>query len=250
MAHLRLERHDGVAVITLDDPARRNALSLGLCAELVDTMAVLEADEDVTVVVVTGAGKAFCAGADLTQLGDSREEGLRSIYDGFLAVAASRLPTIAAVNGPAVGAGLNLALACDLRIAGTDARFDCRFLDLGIHPGGGHTWMLRRIVGPQTAAAMVLFGQILGAEEAVEAGLAWEAAPAESLMERALMVAARATSTPRKLIVDTKATLCEVADIDRHTDAVDHELAKQVTSMDTPEFSQRLADLRARINAD
>ncbi len=76
-----------------------------------------------------------------------REAGLRAIYDGFLAVAHSPLPTLAAVNGAAVGAGVNLALACDVRIAGAGARFDCRFLDLGIHPGGGHTWMLRRIVG-------------------------------------------------------------------------------------------------------
>ena len=82
----------------------------------------------------------------------------RSIYDGFLRVLRSPLPTIAAVNGPAVGAGLNLALACDVRLAAESARFDTRFLRIGLHPGGGHVWMLERAVGPQAAAAMVLFG--------------------------------------------------------------------------------------------
>ena len=81
-----------------------------------------------------------------------------SIYEGFLRVLRSPLPTIAAVNGPAVGAGMNLALACDVRLAGASARFDTRFVKIGLHPGGGHVWMLERAVGPQAAAAMVLFG--------------------------------------------------------------------------------------------
>ena len=137
MRHLRLERPGiGVALIELDDLARANALSLGLSEELGETMGLLDADQSVGAVVITGAGKAFCAGADLSQLGESRAEGLRAIYEGFLCVANSPLATIAAVNGAAVGAGLNLALACDVRLAGPRARFDCRFLDLGIHPGG------------------------------------------------------------------------------------------------------------------
>ena len=101
-----------------------------------------EADQDVHAVVVTGTGKAFCAGADLSALGSAAEEGLLRIYDGFMAVGKCTLPTIAAVNGPAVGAGLNLALAADVRIAGPKALFDARFQKLGLHPGGGATWML------------------------------------------------------------------------------------------------------------
>lgn len=251
VAHLRLERPgNGVALIQLDDPARANALSLGLSEELSETMGLLSADESVGAVVITGAGKAFCAGADLSQLGESRSEGLRAIYEGFLSVADSPLPTIAAVNGAAVGAGLNLALACDVRLAGPRARFDCRFLDLGIHPGGGHTWMLRRIVGQQRAAAMVLFGQVLDADSAVTAGLALEATAAEALTERSVELAARAGSVPRGLLMTTKATLQEVAGIDLHADAVELELARQVASMDTPEFAERLSQLRSRINAD
>ncbi len=124
--------------------------------------------------IVTGAGKAFCAGADLSALGAATEDGLRLIYDGFLAVANCALPTIAAVNGAAVGAGLNLALAADVRIAGPAAVFDPRFQKLGIHPGGGATWMLQRAVGPQVARASLLFGMRFDAQAAVRYGLALE----------------------------------------------------------------------------
>ncbi|MFV0318256.1 MAG: enoyl-CoA hydratase [Microthrixaceae bacterium] len=249
MTHIRVERNDdGVGVITLDDQARRNALSLGLCEELTEAVSSLEEDPTIGALVVTGAAPAFCAGADLTQLGDSAEDGLRQIYDGFLSVARTTLPSIAAVNGPAVGAGLNLALACDLRLAAESARFDCRFLDLGIHPGGGHTWMLRRLVGPQVCAAMVLFGEVLDSTAALHHGLVWETTTDDGLLSRAIELAAHAASVPRDLSVATKATLAEVADVSEHDAAVDLELAKQLTSMDQPEFVERLTRLRARVH--
>jgi len=247
---VHVEHHDRVAVVTLDDPARRNALSLGLCALLATTLEKLGDDPGTGAVVVTGAGAAFCAGADLTELGDSRHDGLLAIYEGFLAVARSPLPTVAAVNGPAVGAGLNLALACDLRVAGPDARFDCRFLDLGIHPGGGHTWMLRRLVGPQTAAAMLLFGQVLGPQEAARVGLVWECTEGPVVLERAVELAARAADAPADLVTATATTLADVADIDDHATAVELELERQLHSMDQPAFAERLAALRSRIRSE
>ncbi|MCV7062262.1 enoyl-CoA hydratase, partial [Mycolicibacterium vaccae] len=155
---------DRVALITVNDPDRRNAVTAEISAALRAAVESAEADPEVHAVIVTGAGKAFCAGADLTALGEATEEGLRVIYDGFLAVADCTLPTIAAVNGAAVGAGLNLALAADVRIAGPAAMFDPRFQKLGIHPGGGATWMLHRIVGPQTARAALLFGMRFDAD--------------------------------------------------------------------------------------
>lgn len=244
-------RHeDRVALVVLDDPDRRNALSLRLCAELTRTVAQLEQDDSVGAIVITGKDPAFCAGADLSDLGSSREESLLSIYEGFLCVARSPLPTLAAVNGPAVGAGMNLALACDVRLAGPRARFDCRFLDLGIHPGGGHTWMLRRAVGPQAAAAMVLFGQVLGAAEAEETGLVWHGvADHDHLLDRAVEIAARAASVPAELSRDAKATLEEVAGTARHEDAVHLEMGKQLRSIDRPAFAERLAALKARITS-
>jgi enoyl-CoA hydratase len=244
---IRTEREGRVAVVTLDDPQRRNALNLELCGELAATMDELEGDDGVGAVVITGAAPAFCAGADLTQLGASRRDGLLAIYEGFLRVANSPLPTIAAVNGPAVGAGMNLALAADVRLAGRSARFDTRFLDLGIHPGGGHTWMLRRIVGPQAAMAMVVFGERLDGEQAERVGLAWRCVEDDELLAASIEMAARAADGPPELTRRIKATIRDVADIDAHADAVERELGDQLWSMDQPAFAERLAQLQARI---
>lgn len=248
MSVIRTEHRDRVAVVALDDPERRNALSLDLCAELVDVIGALEADDDVGALVVTGASPAFCAGADLSQLGESRSDGLRAIYAGFLAVADSPLPTVAAVNGAAVGAGMNLALACDVRVAGRSARFDARFLDLGIHPGGGHTWMLRRIAGQQAALATVLFGERLDGEAAVRAGLAWRCADDDALLDEAVALADRAASAPPALARRVKATIRDMAAVGTHAEAVERELLDQLWSMDQPEFAQRLAALQQRIS--
>jgi enoyl-CoA hydratase len=241
-----LERRAGVGLITIDLPERRNSLTVEMSAQLVDHVRACEVDDQTGAIVVTGAPPAFCAGADLTALGEAREEGLRAIYAGFLAVARSGLPTIAAVNGAAVGAGLNLALACDVRLVGPKARFDARFLQLGLHPGGGMTWMAQRIVGPQTAAAMTLFGQILDADAALTHGLAF--GKADDVVEAALELAQPAVKAPRKLVLATKRTLRTTAAYDRHDDAIETELVAQVASMDTPAFTELLAAMRARIS--
>ncbi|HEX8581868.1 MAG TPA: enoyl-CoA hydratase-related protein, partial [Acidimicrobiales bacterium] len=143
---VRTETGDGVAVVVLDDPGRRNALTQAMVDGIVTAFDRLEVDGGIGAVIVTGAPPAFCAGADLGDLAGGTRQGLLAIYEGFLRVARSPLATVAAVNGAAVGAGMNLALACDVRLAGRSARFDTRFLDLGLHPGGGHTWLLRRAV--------------------------------------------------------------------------------------------------------
>src|SRR5438874_9769510 len=191
MTQVRSEIADGVAVVTLDDPERRNALNLEMVDEIVTTFDRLEADESVGAVVVTGAPPAFCAGADLGHLGGSERAGLRSVYEGFLRVGRSPLPTLAAVNGAAVGAGMNLALVCDVRLAARRARFDTRFLQLGLHPGGGHTWMLSRAAGPQAAAAMVLFGEVVDGEAAARWGLVWQVVDDDALLESARALASR-----------------------------------------------------------
>jgi enoyl-CoA hydratase len=241
-----LERHDGVGVITINLPERRNSLTLDSSAQLVEQVAACEADDGVSAIVVTGAPPAFCAGADLTALGEAREEGLRAIYAGFLAVARCSLPTIAAVNGAAVGAGLNLALACDVRLVGPAARFDARFLQLGLHPGGGMTWMTQRLTGPQTTAAMTLFGQVLDADAAVATGLAY--AKADDVLDAALEFAQPAVRAPRDLLLATKRTLRTTATHERHEDAVETELVAQLASMDTPAFAELLAAMRDRIS--
>jgi enoyl-CoA hydratase len=245
-----LERRDGVAVITLNDPDRRNALTIAGSARLADLVAECERDVTVNAVVVTGAPPAFCAGADLTALGEAREAGLRAIYSGFLAVAHCTLPTVAAVGGAAVGAGLNLALACDVRIVGRHARFDTRFLQLGIHPGGGMTWMLQGIVGPQTATAMTLFGQTLDAGEAERHGLAIRLVDGdhEALVAAAVDLAGPSALAPRELVTSTKRSLRATRALPEHAAAIEVELAAQLESMQSPAFTELLAKMREKIS--
>jgi enoyl-CoA hydratase len=156
---------------------------------------------------------------------------VRAIYAGFLRILDSPLPTVAAVNGPAVGAGCNLALACDVRVAGRSAIFDARFLRIGIHPGGGHTWLLDRAAGPQTTAAMDLFGERVDGTRAAAIGLAWECVEDDALLDRALALAGRAAEVPRELAMRTKATIRHTPTLDRHDDAMGFELGHQVWSL-------------------
>jgi enoyl-CoA hydratase len=250
---ITVEVTDGVGTITLNQPERRNALTLPMVDELTAAFDSFESGEEVGAVIVTGAPPAFCAGADLGHLGGRSTEGggqrgMRSIYEGFLRVARSPLPTLAAVNGPAVGAGMNLALACDVRVASTRAKFDTRFLQLGLHPGGGHTWMLHRATGPQAAAAMVLFGEVLDGEAAAGCGLAWRCVPEDELVPVAQAMAGRAAAVPRQLLRRTKDTLRRVPQLQSQDEAVDHELEVQLWSMQQPAFRERLADMSRRIS--
>lgn len=244
---VEVENH--VALITVNDPERRNAVTAEISAALRAAVDAAEANTDVHALIVTGAGKAFCAGADLTALGEATEDGLRIIYDGFLAVANCALPTIAAVNGAAVGAGLNLALAADVRIAGPHALFDPRFQKLGIHPGGGATWMLQRAVGVQAARASLLFGMRFDAEAAVRYGLALEVA--DDPVAAAKELAAGPAAAPREVVLATKASMRATAnpgsiDRDQHAIAVDTELTPQAASILSPEFAERLAAAKRR----
>jgi len=244
-----VEVADRVATVTLNDPEKRNAISLELVDGITAAFDRLEADEDVGAIVVTGAPPAFCAGADLSHLGTSKEEGLRRIYEGFLRLSRCPLPTLAAVNGAAVGAGLNMALSCDVRLAAESARFDTRFLALGLHPGGGYTWMLRRIAGVQATMATALFGDILDGREAERVGLVWRCLPDDELLGAAHEMAARAAAAPRELARRVKATVADMATIDDHAAAVERELVDQLWSLDQPEFGRRLGALQERIRS-
>jgi enoyl-CoA hydratase len=239
---------DRVATLTLNDPDRRNALSLPMVDELVQAFDALEADDGVGAVVVTGAGSAFCAGAALGDLATAQPEDLRAIYAGFLRVAECPLPTLAAVNGAAVGAGINMALACDVRVAARRARFDTRFMDLGLHPGGGHTWLFQRITGPQPAAAAILFGQVLDATESERVGLVWRCVEDADLLAEAHRLAARAAEAPRELAIATKATMRTIATVATHAEAVEVEVGPQVWSTRQPFMAERLAKIQARIS--
>jgi enoyl-CoA hydratase len=241
---------NGVALITLNAPDRRNSMNLDMVEELVGIVDKCVADDGVGALVVTGEGKGFCAGATLDHLAGSSSESesrsVGSVYEGFLVFANCPKPTIAAVNGAAVGAGMNLALACDVRVASTSAKFITRFLNLGLHPGGGHTWMLQRIVGPQVARAMVLFGEEYSGEDAVKFGLAYDCVAPDELLPRALAMGAGAASAPRELSRRTKATMNRMWDVDTSADAVAFELEVQAWSLQQPEFKERIASFQKK----
>jgi len=247
---ITLDVVDRVATITLNDPSRRNIVSAALNAAVLDAMLDLESRSDVGAIVVTGAPPAFCAGADLDDLAacDS-EEKLRTIYSGFLRLAESPLPTIAAVNGAAVGAGLNLALACDVILAGESAKFDTRFLQIGLHPGGGNTWRLRRITDLQTTMALVLFGETVNGQQAAEIGLAWRCLPDDELLPAARAMAAKAAAGPVDVVRAMKKTILANDAITNSDDAVSAELGPQLASLRGPAFVELLGRLRDQIAA-
>ncbi len=239
---------EGVATLTLNNPDERNTLTAPMVAEILAAMDTIEGDPSIGAIVVTGTAPAFCAGANLGNLATASGSSLGTIYEGFLRIARSPLPTIAAVNGAAVGAGMNLALGCDVRIAARRAKFDTRFLQIGIHPGGGHTWMLRRITGPQTAFATVMFGEVLDGVEAERVGLVWKCVDDDQLLIEAQKMAARAASVPRPLLESVKKTIQDMADVVTHPEAVERELVPQLWSTKQPWFAERIAAMQSKIS--
>jgi len=201
MSLVLVDIHERVATVTLNDPDRRNVFTLEMNDALIPVVEELENDDNVGAIVVTGAGPHFSAGGHLDDLLNAEtHEEMRALYSGFLKVAHTSLPTVAAVNGAAVGAGMNCALACDLIIAGEKSRFDSRFLQIAIHPGGGHTWRLRNKTDIQTAKAMVLFSEVLFGPQAKEVGLAWDCVPDDQIVSRAQELASNAASAPKELV--------------------------------------------------
>jgi enoyl-CoA hydratase len=247
MSLIILERSEGVATLTLNNPAERNTMTAEMVGDIKQAMDEIEADKTVGAIIVTGAAPAFCAGANLGNLAEADGESLSRIYEGFLRIARTPLPTIAAVNGAAVGAGMNLALCCDVRIAAHRAKFDTRFLQIGLHPGGGHTWMFQNIAGPQATMAAVVFGEILDGLEAQRVGLAYKCVPDDELMATARVMAVRAASVPRELAIITKRTIQEMANIATHSEAIAKELDPQVWTTRQPWFAERIAALQSRI---
>ncbi len=209
MANVATSDHgDGVRLVTLTDPDRRNAMSEAMGAELREVIARCAGDR-VRVLVLTGEGSAFCAGADLPALfGDPSRptrdvrDRLHAYYRAFLDVRDLAIPTVAAVNGPAVGAGLNLALACDLRVVGPSASFGATFTRIGLHPGGGCTWFLVEALGAHRAMRTLLLGETLTADEAVGAGMA--DGPVEDPLTAALELAGRIAALEPGLAADVK----------------------------------------------
>jgi enoyl-CoA hydratase len=199
-----LEVADGIATITIDSPRTRNALNPASSRQLVEVCDQVAADRAVGAVIVRGGGGTFCSGAEREVLARAGEDPadperfteLGAVYDAFVRVGSLPVPTIAAVRGAAVGAGVNLLLATDLRIVATDARIIAGFTRIGIHPGGGHFTLLGRLVGREAAAAIGLFGAEVSGTRAAALGLAWEAVEDDEVDTRARELAASAARDP------------------------------------------------------
>jgi enoyl-CoA hydratase/carnithine racemase len=236
---------NGVAVLTLNDPGRRNALSHAMSVALAAAVdEVLAADA--RAIVLTAAPPVFCSGGSLDEL-IAPSAPLREMYAGLLRLAEAPVPTIAAVGGPAIGAGVNLPLACDVVLTSPSAVFDPRFLDVGIHPGGGHLWRLGRRIGSQGAAALVLFGDRLDGREAEARGLAWRCVPDDRLAATALDLAHRAAGRDPELVRLTKNSLRASTALSNPKEAIELELAAQEWSVARPGFAEHVARLRDRI---
>jgi enoyl-CoA hydratase len=236
---------EGVRVLTLNDPDRRNALSPQLQLELGAAVDSVAADPSARVLVVAGNGPAFSSGADLPALfGEPDRDvadiraGLRKVYDSFLRVRRLEIPTIAAVQGAAVGAGVNLAMSCDVRIAGPGARFGITFTKLGLHPGGGCTYFLTQALGHQRALSLILDGGVLDAGAALDLGLVLSVV--SDPLAAALATAARWSELDPALARDIKRAVA-IAERGSFDDTLDFESWAQAASTRSPLLAEAIA---------
>jgi enoyl-CoA hydratase/carnithine racemase len=244
----------GVVVLTLADPDRRNAMSLRMTASWRRALAAVGADPDVRVVVLTGAGTAFSSGGDLSWLGDDTGPGasvdrlrtrMAGYYADWLRLLSLPVPVVAAVQGPAVGAGAGLALACDLRLCARSAHLAVPFTALGLHPGMGLSASIAHLAGPTVAHDLLLTGRRVDADEAQRVGLVTEVHDDDSVLaaalERARTIASRAPVATRLTTATLRADLR-----DRLEEATRWEALAQATTLATADAAEGLAAAAGR----
>jgi enoyl-CoA hydratase len=203
MGSIGLEKTGGIAVLTVDSPEVKNGLTPAMGRELAARCDEIDADPAIGAAVVRGAGGTFCSGADrrtwnpdADQAEDSTFRDTGAVYRSFVRVGQLAVPTIAAVRGAAVGAGINLMFATDLRVVAEDARLLAGFLRIGLHPGGGFFTIAERTAGREATAAMGLFSQEIDGRRAAEIGLAWSAVADGEVEDTALALAAEPARDP------------------------------------------------------
>lgn len=217
---LLYEKSGGIVTLTMNGPETRNALSTPeICAEFVDRLRAIERDPSVNVIILTGAGPAFCAGGDIKKMRDrsgfapmktpvdTRDSYRATIHHVSKMFNAVEVPTIAAVNGPAIGAGLDLTCMCDLRIAAKSATFAESFIKVGIIPGDGGAWFLPKIIGISKASEMAFTGDTINAQEAERIGLVSRVVEDNELMDTARALASRIDANPGRALRMTKRLL-------------------------------------------
>jgi enoyl-CoA hydratase len=207
---------DGVVVLTLNRPERGNGVVPELVRDLIDTLTALEADKSVRALVLTGAGRQFSAGADLKAMKDYLDHDHRVTHEPYNArvlfpvtqrIVASRLPIVAAINGGATAGGLDLALACDLRICSTRAKLGETYINMGLPPGNGGAYFLPRLLGSGLAAELALTGDVIDATRALEIGLVNKVVEPDQLLPAAIDLATRIAAKSWRAVEATKQAL-------------------------------------------
>jgi enoyl-CoA hydratase len=255
-----LARDGDVATLTFNDPERRNAMTEPMGEAFASRIRELSSDPGLRAVVITGAGKAFSAGGDLEWIqakndagradpgGPTRRvnrEAMRTFYGLFLSVRSLPCPTVAAINGAAVGAGFCVALACDLRVAAREAKMGVNFARLGIHPGMGATWTLPRIVGPAHAADLLLTGRLLDGEEAAAMGLVNRCVDRDAVLSEAHALALQIASSAPAAVRGTRAALDRALDATLE-DQLSFEADRQAECYETSDLNEGLAAAREK----
>lgn len=228
-------RHDAIATLVMNRPDRLNALDTQLVTALNDALGRISKDGSVRVVVLTGAGRAFCAGGDLALIGQVRTAGatrdlellLASGTQAVLTMRCMPQPVIAAVNGAAAGAGMNLALAADLRIAAEEAMFGQNFAKVGLFPDFGGTYFLPQLVGPAKAAELFYTGEMIDAKTALQLGIVNQVVPATQLEAQAQSLAQKIAQGPPLAIRAVKKTLF-ASESEKLTLALAQEVEEQI----------------------
>jgi 2-(1,2-epoxy-1,2-dihydrophenyl)acetyl-CoA isomerase len=246
MAHILSETHDGVATITLNRPEKLNAFAGTMREELLEALRAAERDDACRVVVLTGAGRGFCAGGDvdlMRELQQKRDvEGFRKLLDAgrdiVMQIVEMPKPVIASINGVAAGAGCNLALACDYRIASYQAKLGETFVRIGLHPDWGGTWLLPRIVGRSRALEILMTGRMVEAAEALAIGMVDRVA--SDLASETTKLAATFAVGPPNVITDIKRALAR-APINDLRSQLELESEHQLRAFLSPDAAEGMA---------
>jgi len=237
---------EGRAEVVLDRPDVLNAFDSPMIDELNEALESAHDDDAVYVVLLTGAGRGFCSGADVSDMGGERDRTdstvrLFKVQNVVRKLLHGEKPTVAAVNGPALGAGCDFALACDLRVMGEEAYLREQFVNIGLVPGDGGAWLLPRLVGEAKAKELVMTGRDVDPEEAVDLGLAVEAVPTDELMDSARDLANTLRDKPATAMRETKALFDGTATYDDYAQAA---IEGQRAARDDPEHTEAVRALR------
>ena len=244
MAEVEVTRDGAVLTLTLNRPDVLNALNRDLHRGILAALEQAAADAGVRAVVITGAGRGFCVGQDLQDFSSGAGDVAQSLRDTYhrnvLAIRALEKPVIASVNGPAAGAGLSLALACDVRIAAASASFVPAFIKIGLVPDSGGTWLVRRLLGTARAFEWLTTGRRLGPDEARDWGLVSEVVPDDELAARTAELAALYAAMPTRAVWETK-RLLDAAETSTFEEQLELEAETQAKMTATPDFREGVA---------